>query len=76
MCMGYAKDIAAWACQGEVSRREAALLAWGETWLEQGVGQGDGQVDTRVDQVGQAPQSGQQQCSSLTLPGLMANLPA
>jgi len=35
MCMGYAKDIAAWACQGEVSRREAALLAWGEALLEQ-----------------------------------------
>ncbi len=26
MCMGYAKDIAAWACQGELNRREAALL--------------------------------------------------
>ncbi|SEA72797.1 hypothetical protein SAMN05421875_12540 [Acidovorax soli] len=37
MCMGYAKDIAAWACQAEASRRDAALQAWGETWVELGM---------------------------------------
>ncbi|KGM40169.1 hypothetical protein JY96_09360 [Aquabacterium sp. NJ1] len=47
MCMGYAKDIAAWACQGELNRREAALLAWGETWLAQ-----------RLDPAEQGPQAG------------------
>lgn len=30
MCMGYAKDIKAWACTQEMGRREAALRQWGE----------------------------------------------
>lgn len=34
MCMGYANDIAAWACQAELSRRNAIFQAWGETWIE------------------------------------------
>lgn len=34
MCMGYAKDIAAWACQAELSRRNAIFQAWGDTWIE------------------------------------------
>lgn len=30
MCMGYAKDIKAWACPQEMERREAALHQWGD----------------------------------------------
>lgn len=30
MCMGYAKDIKAWACPQEISRRDAAVSLWGE----------------------------------------------
>ncbi|ADV00429.1 hypothetical protein Alide_2697 [Alicycliphilus denitrificans BC] len=30
MCMGYAKDIRAWACTQEIGRREAALRQWGD----------------------------------------------
>lgn len=30
MCMGYAKDIKAWACPQEKERREAALHQWGD----------------------------------------------
>ena len=30
MCMGYAKDIKAWACPQEMERREAALHPWGD----------------------------------------------
>lgn len=30
MCMGYAKDIKAWACAQEVSRRDNALAVWAE----------------------------------------------
>lgn len=30
MCMGYAKDIKAWVCPQETSRREHALGLWGE----------------------------------------------
>lgn len=30
MCMGYAKDIRAWACAQEIGRREAALRQWGD----------------------------------------------
>lgn len=30
MCMGYAKDIKAWACTQEIGRRDAALRQWGE----------------------------------------------
>ena len=34
MCMGYAKDIKAWACPQEVSRRDAAIGQWAEMWLD------------------------------------------
>lgn len=30
MCMGYAKDIKAWACPQEMERREAALHQLGD----------------------------------------------
>lgn len=29
MCMGFAKDINAWACQTELARREDSLSLWG-----------------------------------------------
>jgi hypothetical protein len=35
MCMGYAKDIAVWACETELNRRLDVLSAWGEALLEQ-----------------------------------------
>ena len=34
MCMGYAKDIKAWACPQEVSRRDAAISQWAGMWLD------------------------------------------
>lgn len=37
MCMGYAKDIKAWVCPVETSRREHALGLWGEL-MQQGMG--------------------------------------
>ncbi|HET8870084.1 MAG TPA: hypothetical protein VFM48_06535 [Aquabacterium sp.] len=33
MCMGYAKDIKAWACPQEIGRRDEALRQWGDLLL-------------------------------------------
>ncbi|KGM38974.1 hypothetical protein JY96_00300 [Aquabacterium sp. NJ1] len=41
MCMGYAKDIAIWACETELKRRQDALILWGEALLERNI-DGDG----------------------------------
>lgn len=34
MCMGYAKDIKAWACPQEIGRREQLLRLWGDLMRE------------------------------------------
>ena len=61
MCMGYAKDIKAWACPQEMERREAALHQWGDLLhLEDRAAQASDSAppvaDTQINALERAPE--------------------
>lgn len=60
MCMGYAKDIKAWACPQEMERRQAALHQWGDLLhLEDDAAQASDSappVADKMDALGRVPE--------------------
>lgn len=63
MCMGYAKDIKAWACTQEIGRRDAALQEWGELLRQSGEGR-------PVSALTKAPESADPANSAVKSPSL------